>query len=162
MSLKEQLEEIIILEPDVDLKSGEWCFFEGKAEFGTPIEKVTTKKKPGIGVVVPVTKHLGLGIARTKTKTKHKIVWDKTKCKLYLTNQRIIIKGKKNTVPLDLDDLNGINLPDDMLILTDAWWRENHFFMSKKDLRRFQETWSLAREASIQKLDLSTLEPTAQ
>ncbi|MBO4289639.1 MAG: hypothetical protein J5865_06025 [Lachnospiraceae bacterium] len=161
MELKEQLENIIDPNPDVDLGPGEWCFFHAKAEYGRPIEKVTTKKKPGIGVVVPVTKHLGVGIGRSKTKTSRKIVWDKTKCKLYLTNTRILISFKKKLVPIDLESLWNVQTSDDALVLTD-FGGSQVFFMSKGDLRRFQEAWNLAREAKLQNLDLSTLNPVPQ
>ena len=160
MSVKDQLLSIIVKNPNIDLIPGEVCFYQAKAQIGTPREEIvtTTKTKPGFGVGFRVTKHLGIGVGRQKvtTKTESHIVWDKEPCEFFVLDDRMVLKVKKQNVIIDYDRVTNLKVNKDALTIT-VGSQDCYLFMAHKDVERFISVYQLIGEAGKEGIDTRNL-----
>ena len=160
MSVRDQLLSIIVENPDLQLNPGEVCFYQAKAQVGTPHEEVvtTTKTKPGMGVGFRVTKHLGVGIGRQKvtTKTESHTVWDKEPCVFFVLDDRMVLKMKKQNVVIDYDRVTNMKVNKDALTIT-VGSQDCYLFMAHRDVERFINVYKLLGEAGKEGLNTRSL-----
>ena len=160
MSVKDQLLSIIVENPNIDLVPGEVCFYQAKAQIGTPREEIvtTTKTKPSLGVGFRVTKHLGIGVGRQKvtTKTESHTVWDKEPCEFFVLDDRMVLKVKKQNVIIDYDRVTNLKVNKDALTIT-VGSQDCYLFMAHKDVERFISVYQLIGEAGKEGIDTRSL-----
>ncbi len=146
MAANEELLAEVVKNPDLQLNPGETCYFQAKAQIGTPHEEIvtTTKAKPGLGVGFRVTKHLGIGVGRQKitTKTETHTVWDKEPCTFFITNERFILKTKKQNILLDPSRITNFKVNKDAVTIT-VGSQDCYLFMATKDVKHFIKVFEL-------------------
>lgn len=160
MSVRDQLLAIIVKNPSIQLNPGEVCFYQTKAQVGTPREEIitTTKTKPGLGFGVRVTKHFGVGIGRQKvtTTTESHTVWEKEPCDFLVLDDRMVLKLKKQNVIIDYDKVTNLKVNKDALTIT-VGSSDCVLFMAHKDVERFINVYKLIGEAGKEGIDTRSL-----
>lgn len=146
----EQLRNLVVSNPKIDIEVGDVCFYMAKAQLGKPYNKtiVTTKSGPGIGISVPVSQHFGLGLFRRKVKTEVKTEkrWQKTPCILYLLSEKFAFSVGKDVYYIDFEDVKKLKLHKDALVIGSRNYTF-YMLMANKDVRRFEQTISLVQQA---------------
>ena len=153
MKASEQLKALLIKNPDINLASNNGCIFRAPASVQTPKSVTqTVKKKPGIGVGIgiPVIGNLGIGIGKTifggKATVKTQTVYSKTPCTFYMTLYSFIIKTAEGNLTLDFDDMKGIEMHKDGMVLK-CGPAKYEIIMKSADVKRFMQTYELVGKA---------------
>lgn len=163
MSTKEKMEQYIVEVDKTKLRPGEKCFFCANGQINNGIDqKVTTKSKPsglGLGVVLPVTKHLGIGISRHKVRTTTTVETrvNLTPCTLYLTSERYLVERAGGQESIEFKKVRGQKLYADCLELKYGMFGKIQIMMSHSDLERFKNLSEVIAEAAKEGVDLNSL-----
>ncbi len=160
MSVREQLLSIIVNNPGFKLNPSEICFFQARAQIGTPSRQTTTttSTKPGIGIGVKLTKHFGIGIGRQKvtTKTESQTVWDKDPCDFYVMDDCIILKKGNQNITINYESITNLKVNKDALTII-CGLQNWYLFMAHKDVERFINVYKLLGDAGREGFDPKTL-----
>lgn len=145
----ETLRKFIVTKTKDELPQGELCVFMANAKLGKPYKKTTvsTKTGPGVGVVVPVTKHFGLGVSRRKvtTQVRTETKWKKTPCTYYLLCEKMMVVVGKEVYCFNHEDIKEWTIHNDSLTIST---KDLSFllFMSKGDIRRFKKVGEIIKK----------------
>lgn len=163
MGIKEEIRALIVPNPNIQLRPGEFCVFYVKGQYGTSHLQTTTKVKPGVGlgVVVPVSKHFGIGVGKrkVKTETSTQTVWDKQSCEFYLLDNRIVIKFKKGIYDIAIGSITNTQVYKDAIEIH-CGSQKHMLFMSKSEIKRFIHLFDLLGQAQQMGINLDDLGST--
>lgn len=97
-----KLDRMIINSPAIQMKPGEFCFYQGNASAYKEVEKVVGYSGGSAGVSFRITKGVSVHTGSTAKKAIRKTVKDLSAGILYITNQRIMVLSPKYgfTVPI--------------------------------------------------------------
>lgn len=91
----EQLCDLMIKNPGINLKKDEVCFYQGKAQSCKKKKVVTGYKGGGAGVSLRVAKGLSVHTGGNSKQAIRETISEKYPANLYITNQRIILLSEK-------------------------------------------------------------------
>lgn len=91
----EQLSEMIIQHPDVNLKPDEVCFYRGRAQSAKKKTVTTGYKGGGGGVSFRIAKGVSVHTGKSKREAVRETVTEKYPATLYITNMRVILVAEK-------------------------------------------------------------------
>jgi hypothetical protein len=91
----EELEEMIVQSPNISLKKGEVCFYQGSAQAAKKKTVTTGYKGGSAGVSVRVAKGISVHTGTGKKEAVKETVVEKYPGTLYITNQRVILLAEK-------------------------------------------------------------------
>lgn len=165
MKAIDQLKGMLIKKPGIDLPANNGCLFRTSGSLGIPkqVTTQTTKNKPGIGVgvSVPVAGPFRIGIGKklfggSKTTTKTQTVYDHKACTFYMTFYNFILKTGEGNITVDFEDLKGIKMHKDGMILQ-CGPIEHIIFMKNADVQKFMSTFALIGQAGREGAKLEDL-----
>lgn len=92
---REQLYELIIESPDINLKKGEVCFYQGPAQSCKKKTVVTGYSGGGAGVNLRVAKGISIHSGNNSKKAIRETITEKYPGTFYITNYRLILLAEK-------------------------------------------------------------------
>jgi len=137
------LKQHIVRDVDIPLEPGEVCLFCSKGQLVngvTQTVKTTSKPGLGLGIVVPVTSHIGIGIGKRRVKTTTTVQnhVDKTSIEFYFCSRRYIIKMKKKPYEIRFSTVKAAKFYSDGLEL---WFGDNmqycKILIPKSNMKQF-------------------------
>lgn len=132
----EKLQNLIIPQPSISLKSGEVCFYEGPAQSYHSKNVVTGYKGGNAGVSVRIAKGVSVHTGGSERKAVRQKVAEKYNGSFYITNKRLILIADKYGFVVSIPTILQMQFrKDGMVVHTSS---KQHSFLSS-DITRIKE-----------------------
>ena len=144
----EQLCDLMIANPDINLKKDEVCFYQGKAQSCKKKKVVTGYKGGGSGVSVRLAKGLSVHTGGNSKQAIRETISEKYPANLYITNQRIILLSEKYGFTVSFPSILQLERHSDGFIVHQA--SKTNLVLSS-DVDKIFHVFSLMNEMQQQK-----------
>lgn len=149
-----KINDIVIKNPDISLKSGEVCLFAAKGDIGKEKTRTVGYKTSGVHASARIAKGVSIRASDIKVKAKKETFTETVPCRFYMTTERYIGMAPKWGFSVNLNNVLEAELDYDTITIY-AGSKMHTVNLSHADILRFKNVVNIYNQALHEGIDIT-------